>query len=169
MMEHRVIERLIDLVEKRRDALADGADPDPEFISDAVYFLRTYTDRCHHGKEEDILFPALEGKDLAGEDEQIIQRLVDDHARSRELMHALEAASARHADGDEGAAGTILDVYTELADMYRDHIDVEDHEFFIPAMGYLSENEQEEMVQQMLEFDSKLLNTLYEERLEKYE
>ena len=32
---------------------------DPVFIDTAVDFIRTYADRCHHGKEEDLLFKAL--------------------------------------------------------------------------------------------------------------
>lgn len=169
MMEHRVTERLIDLIARRRDALADGADPDPEFIADAAHFLHAYTDRCHHGKEEDILFAALEEKDLSDEHEQIMQRLLDDHVRGRELVNTLEEASTRYTDGDEDATETIMQVYTELAQMYPDHIDTEDNDFFVPAMGYLSEDEQQQMVQEMLEFDSKLIDTLYKERLERYE
>ena len=36
---------------------------DPVFIDTAVDFIHTYADRCHHGKEEDILFKALAAKD----------------------------------------------------------------------------------------------------------
>jgi hemerythrin-like domain-containing protein len=32
------------------------------FIDTAVDFIRTYADRCHHGKEEDILFRNLAKK-----------------------------------------------------------------------------------------------------------
>ena len=31
-----------------------------EDIRGVIEFLRIFVDRCHHGKEEDVLFPALE-------------------------------------------------------------------------------------------------------------
>ena len=67
MIEHRLIERMIHLIQQELERIQANVAVDPEFafvdsvfIDTAVDFLRTYADRCHHGKEEDILFPELE-------------------------------------------------------------------------------------------------------------
>jgi len=43
-----------------------GRKADTAFIDTAVDFIRTYADRCHHGKEEDIRFRELKKKPIAG-------------------------------------------------------------------------------------------------------
>ena len=62
MKEHRVIERLIRMIAGKLEELTRTEKPDLDFINKAVDFLRTYADRCHHGKEEDILFRSLNEK-----------------------------------------------------------------------------------------------------------
>ena len=61
MIEHRLIERVIADVQTRLDGQAARRVVDTAYVDHVVDFLRTYADRCHHGKEEDILF-----RDLAG-------------------------------------------------------------------------------------------------------
>ena len=74
MIEHRLIERMIRLmgreVARIRENMAysrDFAFVDAKVIDTAVDFMRTYADQVHHGKEEKILFAALEAKPLAAE------------------------------------------------------------------------------------------------------
>jgi hemerythrin-like domain-containing protein len=53
--EHRIIEKVLDALE-----LAAGRDVHAGFYQRAIEFLSAFADRCHHGKEEDRLFPCLE-------------------------------------------------------------------------------------------------------------
>ncbi|MDF1568699.1 MAG: hypothetical protein RQ801_01175 [Spirochaetaceae bacterium] len=55
MIEHRVIERAVEILAVERKRLLSGGELDPVFIDKIVDFVRTYADQCHHGKEEDIL------------------------------------------------------------------------------------------------------------------
>jgi len=65
MREHRLIERMVRLMERELGGISGGKEANPLIIDSAVDFLKTYADRTHHGKEEDILFRALSGKRLA--------------------------------------------------------------------------------------------------------
>ena len=57
--EHRLILRVVAAFEALLDAGAEAAHaPDLRACAD---FFRLYTDRLHHGKEEDVLFQALRG------------------------------------------------------------------------------------------------------------
>ena len=60
MMEHRIIERMVKLMNEESHRIEERGRVDLGFIDATLDFLRTYADRCHHGKEEGILF-----KDLA--------------------------------------------------------------------------------------------------------
>jgi len=54
--EHRLILRMIALVERNAARLEAGSFRDWRFFLDAVDFIRNYADRFHHAKEEDVLF-----------------------------------------------------------------------------------------------------------------
>lgn len=59
MIEHRMIERMIALLEKESARIKSTGRVDVEFVLSSVDFIRTYADHCHHGKEENILFRDL--------------------------------------------------------------------------------------------------------------
>jgi hemerythrin-like domain-containing protein len=79
MIEHRLIEKMLEVVRRQVAAMKKTGKTDPVFIETVVDFVRVYADRTHHGKEEDILFKALEGKEMSGQDEKIMQELLDEH------------------------------------------------------------------------------------------
>ena len=56
MREHRLIERMVKLMEEEMRKISETKEINPDFIDVAINFVRTYADKCHHGKEEDILF-----------------------------------------------------------------------------------------------------------------
>jgi len=58
-----------------------------------VDFFRIYADRCHHGKEEDILFRELVKKPLSTEERNVLAELVDEHVQGRALVHAIYEAN----------------------------------------------------------------------------
>ncbi len=60
--EHRVIEQVLDCLEKMADQAGREQAVDAESARDAIDFLRSFADGCHHGKEEAHLFPALEAR-----------------------------------------------------------------------------------------------------------
>jgi hemerythrin-like domain-containing protein len=57
--EHRLILRMIALLERNAPLTADGSYTNWQFYLDGVDFIRNFADRFHHAKEEDVLFEAL--------------------------------------------------------------------------------------------------------------
>jgi len=171
MKEHRKTERMITLISNEADRLSkdNEAEPDPEFVFDALMFLREYVDDCHHGKEEDILFEALKDREISDEHKEIMGRLIEDHQRGRELASSLEEATERWEDGEGEARGDVIDALAGLADLYPDHIATEDDDFFIPVMDYFSDKEKEDMMEDMWDFDHDLFTEMYEGCITEYE
>jgi hemerythrin-like domain-containing protein len=168
MIEHRLIERLLLLVQREFQRIRDNiaVDPefafvDPAFIDTAVDFIRTYADRGHHGKEEDILFKALAEKNLSPEHRRTMEDLIKEHAWARETTAGLARAKDGYLLEKPGALDDLMDHLEKLLEFYPRHIDKEDKHFFIPCMAYFSDTEKTELLARMYEFDRQLIHEKY--------
>jgi hemerythrin-like domain-containing protein len=161
MIEHRLIERMISVIGKEEKKIEQGGSPDLVFIDTAVDFLRTYADRCHHGKEEDLLFAKLASKSMSPPMRQAMERLKEEHSIARSLVSQVASLASQHRAGDPAAAKGIARAFAELSRLYPDHIAREDKEFFPTAMTYLDAGEREEMLRDFEDFDRKLIHEKY--------
>jgi len=161
MREHRLIERMLVLLKQQLDTAQAGQKANPGFIETAIDFFKTYADRTHHGKEEEIYFRDLAQKDLATEHRQIMEELVEEHAYARAEVRALLEANERYASGEPGALDDLTRVLASVIDFYPDHIEKEDRHFFFPTQEYFTKTEQEAMLQQFLDFDAKMIHEKY--------
>jgi len=169
MIEHRLIERMVALLEKEMGRINRTNEVNAGFLLTAADFFRTYADRCHHGKEEDILFVDLGGKNLEKEHRKIMDELTEEHVTVRANVRLLIGASEKYAHGDDAAAKQILDVVDTLVSLYPAHIEKEDKHFFIPVMDYFTRKEQMDMLHRFWEFDEKLIHRVYGDIVEKFE
>ncbi|MFP4169715.1 MAG: hemerythrin domain-containing protein [Methanomassiliicoccales archaeon] len=168
MMEHRRIERMVSLLHDELDAINRGRDPDLDFLEDSIDFMRSYADRCHHGKEEGILFKELKHKNLPEDLRKIMDDLVHDHEMARENVNALERAG-REYDRGRGPLEKVTDRLEFLVHLYPRHIGTEDKQFFIPCMDHFTEGEQQKMLERFFEFDRDLIHQRYETIVGSYE
>jgi hemerythrin-like domain-containing protein len=162
MREHRLIEHMIALMNQQLSEMNKTGKADPEFIQAAVDFIRTYADRTHHGKEEDILFKELAVKQLAPEHKKIMGELVEEHALARKLTANLVAARDNYVRGSEQALPEIVHFMQELTKLYPGHIEKEDKRFFYPCMEYFSREEQDNMLRSFYEFDQRMIHEKYQ-------
>jgi len=169
MIEHRLIERMIALIEKELARMEQAHSADILFLDQAVDFIRTYADRCHHGKEEDILFRELAKKPLTPEQQRIMAELVQEHVKGRTTVAALVEARNRYAQGDETALGDIREALSVLIDFYPQHIAKEDKAFFIPVMEHFTKEEKDSMLQEGFDFDARLIHEKYKQLVESRE
>ncbi len=126
MIEHRLIERMVSLITDAMVDIESTHTVNTDFIKTAVDFIRTYADRAHHGKEEDILFSNLRTRSLSDEDERMMNELIREHVFSRETTSALADASERYSTGDMSAVADVTDALRALVDLYPKHIEKED-------------------------------------------
>jgi hemerythrin-like domain-containing protein len=161
MIEHRLIERMIELLRKEASRIEETKETDPVFLDTAVDFIRTYADRTHHGKEEGILFRELLTKNMSQEHQDIMAELIEGHKYGREVLAELVEARQRYLQGHADSLGTILDKLRALVEFYPEHIRKEDKEFFLDSMGYFDEEEKEAMLQECWEFDRKMIHEKY--------
>jgi hemerythrin-like domain-containing protein len=161
MIEHRLIERMIDVMKEELVLIEREKRVDPEFIEMAVDFVRTYADRCHHGKEEDILFRDLGVKKLTDDHRRTMDELVEEHKWGRRVTARLVEANTSYVQGNKEALSAIMDCIKTLIEFYPKHIEKEDKHFFIPCMDYFTEAEKEAMLKEEWEFDKSLIHEKY--------
>jgi hemerythrin-like domain-containing protein len=169
MIEHRLIERMVARIEARLSRIQSEGDVDPDFLDTVVDFIRTYADRTHHGKEEDILFAELSKRTLSAEDDRLMKELSEEHVRGRKITSALADASARYRRGEEEALEDVVGGLRQLVDMYPDHIRKEDEVFFPAARRYLTDEEDMSILEGFREFDRKVIHEIYRSVVEELE
>lgn len=161
MHEHQLILRMIAQMAAKAERVAAGEPVDPVFVSVVVDFIRSYADRCHHGKEEEILFRELRTKELSEADARDMQRLIDDHVWARGKTRELVEASEWYFSGDTEQLPRIALILQQLAEFYPDHIAREDTQFFRHAVGYFDSEERERIDAESREFDRQLIHERY--------
>jgi hemerythrin-like domain-containing protein len=169
MHEHRLIERMIAVIAKGKDAMARNRKVDAVFIDSAVDFIRTYADKTHHGKEEDILFRDLAKKKMNVQHTRIMQELLDEHVFARKMTGELVAAKESWLAGDTKSIDVVLDRITTLVNFYPEHIRKEDKEFFFPILDYLTKDEQDRMLAEFYDFDRQMIHLKYRWVVEGFE
>jgi hemerythrin-like domain-containing protein len=169
MIEHRLIERIVPVLKEEIRRIKEKNEVDPVLIEVTVDFFRTYADRTHHGKEEDILFRDLKKKQLSPEHQKIMDELVAEHVYARKTVGNLLKAKDSFIQGNKNSLNDVLDRLNDLIELYPAHIEKEDKRFFIPVMKYFSKQEQDDMLQESWEFDRKMIHEKYENIIERLE
>lgn len=132
--EHVVIKRWLAVIPKVVTALDLESDKGRQVILDGVDMIRSYADKLHHGKEEEILFKYFD--DTA----EIFSVIYEDHRRAREhVKNILVAVDQR----DGSAVSRYLTAYKELL---AEHIRKEDEILF----PWLDEQLTSDQVEQLL-------------------
>ena len=119
--EHVVIKRWVALIPKIIESLEMESKEGRRIIYDGVDFIRSYADKYHHAKEEDILFKYFD------ENLDILKAMREEHDKARGHVKAvLDALNAL----DEETIAAHLNAYRELL---TEHIKKED-EILYPWM-----------------------------------
>jgi hemerythrin-like domain-containing protein len=127
--EHEVILRGLDVLERLAERLAAGQPVGEATLRGLVELLQTFADRCHHGKEEDHLFPAIRAKGLGDN----LAVFLDEHEEGRGYVRTLASGGAP--SGERAAAAR------RYVGMLRDHIQRENEVLFPLADELFSPDE----------------------------
>jgi hemerythrin-like domain-containing protein len=123
--EHRLILRMIALLERNALRTEEGAYSNWQFYLDGVDFIRSYADRFHHAKEEDVLFIALVKNGMPRENSPVAAMLME-HEQGRAFVRGMETAVKEALNGIPGREGDIAENALAYAALLRDHIAKED-------------------------------------------
>ncbi|HEY1405961.1 MAG TPA: hemerythrin domain-containing protein, partial [Spirochaetota bacterium] len=120
MIEHRLIEKVLALAAHKAAEMHE-ANYDPVMIDTIVDFIKTYADRTHHGKEEDILFARLAEKKMSPEDEKIMNELVEEHVQARSKVKEIVGLNELYKKGNRSVVDDIRNIIGWLTSFYPVH------------------------------------------------
>jgi hemerythrin-like domain-containing protein len=139
--DHIHILRLTDVMEKitKTDA------PDLSDLEAVVYLIRNYADGFHHGKEEKILFPALEVKGFSPRQGPVAVML-SEHIQGRNFVKGMAENIALYKEGAMPAVEQVFINMTGYVNLLRNHISKENNILFRMADKALSEEDHEALL-----------------------
>ncbi len=146
-VEHRIIAKVIGAAPVLADRLEAGQVVDVKTLHGVIEFLHTFADECHHGKEEDLLFPTLVNKGISKQGCPI-GALSAEHTRGRVLVKELADAADTYQSGDPDAKKAVVKSLREIATLYPNHIWKEDYLLFPLTIKVLSIEEQQALYRQ---------------------
>ena len=144
--EHRVIERVLACLERMMVQAESAGRLDGASAEQAIDFFRSFADGCHHAKEEDHLFPAVEAKGLlrAGGPTGV---MLHEHEVGRSAIAGMAANLRAASEGDRQAIDRFVYHGGSYVDLFRQHIDKEDQVLFVMADRALDSDEQSDLAE----------------------
>lgn len=119
--EHRGIELMLRVLQAVSVKFGAGEPPPDRHVEGIVEFLTVFVDKCHHGKEEEFLFPALEAAGVPREGGPI-GMMLNEHRQGRGLVAQLREFLAQYRSGNKEAATEIRQTSQDFVDLLSRHI-----------------------------------------------
>ena len=162
--EHEAILKMLEAAEEVTRQLSRNEPVAPETLSGLLEFLRVFADRCHHGKEEEHLFPLLEQKGLPRVGGPIGVMLFE-HEQGRALIKEMGDASEAYSQGQTDAGELWAQAARGYIELLRSHIMKENNILFMMADRLLSDSEQEALSEAFERVENEKLGAGTHERL----
>lgn len=145
MNEHRIIEQVLDCLERILERCADGQKLDTKTAKQATEFSRGFIDHCHHGKEEAQLFPVMQANGFSGGCSPVMVMLRE-HELGRLYIQGMDAAIEPAAAGNSESMEWFIQHGQSYVKLLREHIRKEDICLFPAANHRLTEKDQEQLL-----------------------
>lgn len=144
--EHQIILVIMDAADREARSIKATGKVNAATLNKMVDFCRVFIDRCHHGKEEEYLFPKLEEKGVARE-QGPIGVMLQEHEAGRQRVKAIAASLPQAGTGDPQTVAALAANLEAYSALLRAHIDKENNVLFPMADRLLSPEDQQALLQ----------------------
>ena len=136
MEDHEGIKLMLSIFESFNKKALNGEEINLEHLESMIDFIKTFADKCHHGKEEEVLFPAMidAGMSLEGGPVAV---MLNEHDQGRAFVKGLNESFNNYKSGDKTALKGIVDNSTGYIHLLRNHIDKENNILFRMADQFI--------------------------------
>ena len=111
--DHDLIEKVISAMQATVSLLKDGRKIPESILLPTIDFSKNFTNVCHHGKEEDALFPAL-GKVGVPTNMGPVRKMIMEHETTRRIAEKIEEFAKTYLDtGDSSNLIEGIELYIE--------------------------------------------------------
>ena len=141
--EHSGIMLMLQIMNRVSRRLLAGENVDKDDLEKIVEFLRNFADKCHHGKEEGILFPELINDESST---ALTTQLLGEHKSGRDLIKGMVESLPAYAPGNSDAIHIGVNA-NEYISLLTQHIEKENVTLFPLADQTLTESKQKEILE----------------------
>ena len=137
--DHELIEKVIKSMNTTIELLNNGKKIPESILLPVIDFSKNFTDVCHHSKEENALFPALEEAGMPKNMGPIAMMLID-HERSREIGKQMEESAKEYINSGEST--NLINDMKQYTEHITEHLWKENNKLFLMAearLQYVSE------------------------------
>ncbi len=136
--EHESILHVFSILDRMLSSTTKSDVDNLQFGNELVNFLKIFADKCHHGKEEDILFKELENKGVQNEGGPIGAMLLE-HKQGREYIALMNQSL------DSQDLANFKNTAIKYRDLLRNHIAKENNILFMMADRLLDNKKQDDL------------------------
>ncbi len=141
--EHEGIKIMLGIMGRISGRMKATGNVNKEDFGGILEFLKVFVDRCHHGKEEDLLFPALEAAGVPKDGP--IAVMLREHTMGRAYVKTISEAFDAYTVGDGSSSGVIIENVEGYISLLNAHMEKENTVLFVMADRLLPEKRQDEL------------------------
>ncbi len=119
-------------------------------------FIHTFADRCHHGKEQDTLFPLLGQRGIPTASGPMAVMLME-HEQGRRYVKDLSNAVKKYQLGEKDAKEGIVENAREYAKLLEQHIYKEDNILYPMGDRVLSSQDNQELLEKFDKIEKEII------------
>jgi hemerythrin-like domain-containing protein len=156
--EHDAILYVLQIVDKMMLSKDNEEKSLLRYYEEVLYFLKTFADKCHHGKEENFLFKVLVGKGVSNEGGPV-GVMLQEHAQGRDYIAQMSRClDEKNIVGFNNAAA-------QYRDLLRRHIEKENNVLFQMADKVIDEQAQDLLFEQFEQYEENVIGHGVHEKL----
>jgi len=152
VQEHEAILKMLKILNIICDKMASGEQVNSEHLEQIVDFIKNFADKCHHGKEEDILFESMVKVGFLKEAGPI-SVMLSEHNTGRDLVKGLSEAVELYKQGDSSTVPAIIGNARKYSGLLTQHIDKENNILYPMAENHLTREQLDRMSEEFEKFE----------------
>lgn len=164
MDEHKAILRLLDVLRKLSQNIQNGNSVSVDIMEKTVDFIRTFADKCHHAKEENVLFKFMEKRGMPRYGGPVEVMLME-HDQGRNYVSKMAEAVEEIKQGNSSASSKYAENAMNFADLLTQHIYKEDNILYPMSEQMMEDGDEKKLLE---EFDKSEKERVGEGVHEKY-
>jgi hemerythrin-like domain-containing protein len=161
--EHDAISQVLKVLGLSVARVENRQEVSNQMLEDMLEFLAVFVDKCHHSKEEDVLFPILEAAGIPRQNGPI-GCMLDEHEVGRSYIRQMREGLALLKAGNELGQSLFIQNAQSYITLLTSHINKENKVLFVLADNALTANRQDEIANQFEDIEVNKLGVGTHER-----
>jgi hemerythrin-like domain-containing protein len=162
--EHTGIKVMLQIMGNISDRLESGQAVVAKHLNMIIEFIQIYIDKCHHGKEEFILFPALKETEISN-DNGTIEAMLAEHTSLRNHVNQMSRDINDYKKSGGKPADTMVKNIRGYIELLNQHIDKEDTVLYPLADQHLPAMMQGELMWRFEQFEEDVIKKEEQDKL----